>query len=148
MSETTKPAPPNFTGQAPRAYLTVHPGEADTVEVARGQYVQVADTMGGQVALFTAFRQDYYEEYVSTSQTIAHNRNFMLQTGHVLMSNLGNPMLTLLEDTVGRHDFCCPPMTRASILTGASMSPIPPRETRSPSCSTASTSATTACPTP
>lgn len=108
MNDTTTPAPPSFTGQAPRAYLTVHPGEADTVEVARGQYVQVADTMGGQVALFTAFRQDYYEEYVSTSQTIAHNGSIMLQTGHVLTSNLGNAMFTLLEDTVGRHDLLLP----------------------------------------
>jgi len=110
MSEATNETitVPNFTGQAPRAYLTVHAGEADAVEVARGQYVQVADTLGGQVALFTAFRQDYHEEYVSTSQTIGYNRNFMLQTGHVLVSNLGNPMLTLVEDTVGRHDLLLP----------------------------------------
>ena len=45
---------PDFTGQAPRAYLTVHPGEADTTEVSRGQYIQVTDSWGGQVALEVA----------------------------------------------------------------------------------------------
>lgn len=99
---------PNFTGQSPRAWLTIHPGEADAVEVAHGQYIQVQDVAGGQVAPLVAFRSDYHEEYLSTSQTVAHNGSIMLQTGHTLVSNLGNAMFTLLADTVGRHDLLLP----------------------------------------
>ena len=99
---------PDFTGQAPRAYLTVHPGEADTTEVSQGQYIQVTDSWGGQVAHFCAFKQGYMEEYLSTGQTIAHTGSIMLQQGQTLYSNLGNAMLTLIQDTVGRHDLLLP----------------------------------------
>lgn len=99
---------PDFTGQAPRAYLTVHPGEADTTEVLRGQYIEVTDSWGGQVAHFCAFRQGYMEEYLSTGQTIVQTGSIMLQQGQTLSSNFGNPMLTLVRDTVGRHDLLLP----------------------------------------
>lgn len=105
MSTTTIP---DFTGQAPRAYLTIHPGEADTTEVVRGQYIQITDVNGGQTAPFCAFRQGYMEEYLSTSQTIAHTGSIMLQQGHTLFSNLGNPMLVVVQDSVGRHDLLLP----------------------------------------
>ncbi len=99
---------PDFTGQAPRAYLTIHPSEADTTEVLRGQYIQVTDPHGGQTAPFCAFRIGYMEEYLSTSQTIAHTGSIMLQQGQTLYSNLGNAMLTVVQDGVGRHDLLLP----------------------------------------
>jgi len=99
---------PDFTGQAPRAYLTIHPGEADTTEVLRGQYIQVTDANGGQTAPFCAFRLGYMEESLSTSQTIAHTGSIMVQQGHTLYSNLGNPMLAVIQDGVGRHDLLLP----------------------------------------
>ncbi len=99
---------PDFTGQAPRAYLTIHPGEADTTEVLRGQYIQVTDPNGGQTAPFCAFRLGYMEEYLSTSQTIAHTGSIMLQQGQTLYSNLGNAMLAVVQDGVGRHDLLLP----------------------------------------
>ncbi len=99
---------PDFTGQAPRAYLTIHPGEADTTEVTRGQYIQVTDASGGQTAPFCAFRQGYTEEYLSTSQTIAHTGSIMMQQGQTLYSNLGNAMLVVVQDGVGRHDLLLP----------------------------------------
>lgn len=99
---------PDFTGQAPRAYLTVHPGEADTTEVLRGQYIQITDAAGGQTAPLLAFRQGYMEEYLSTSQTIVHTGSIMLQAGQTLSSNFGNAMLALVKDDVGRHDLILP----------------------------------------
>ncbi len=99
---------PDFTGQAPRAYLTIHPGEADTTEVLRGQYIQVTDSMGGQVAHLCAFRTGYMEEYLSTRQTIVQSGSIMLQAGQTLYSNFGNPMLSFIADDVGRHDLILP----------------------------------------
>ncbi len=99
---------PDFTGQAPRAYLTIHSGEADTTEVLRGQYIQVTDPNGGQTAPFCAFRLGYMEEYLSTSQTIAHTGSIMVQQDQMLYSNLGNPMLVVVQDGVGRHDLLLP----------------------------------------
>lgn len=99
---------PDFTGQAPRAYLTIHAGEADTTETPRGQYFQITDMSGGQTAPLCAFRQGYTEEYLSTSQTIVHTGSIMLQQGQTLYSNLGNAMLAVVQDDVGRHDLLLP----------------------------------------
>ncbi len=114
---------PDFTGRAPRAYLTIHPGEADTTEVGAGQYIEVTDQSGGQTAAFCAFRQGYMDEYLSTGQTIVHSGSIMLQRGQTLYSNFGNPMLTLVKDDVGRHDLLLPtddgPFYRSRFISAA-----------------------------
>ncbi len=105
---TTTITAPDFTGQAPRAYLTIHPGEANTTEVTSGQYIEIVDSFGGQTAALCAFRQGYVEEHLSTGQTVAHSGSIMLQNGQTLYSNFGNAMLALVKDDVGRHDLLLP----------------------------------------
>ena len=68
----------------------------------------MTDSRGGQAARLCAFRPGYMEEYLSTGQTIVHTGSIMLQQGQTLYSNFGNPMLTLIQDTVGRHDLLLP----------------------------------------
>jgi urea carboxylase-associated protein 1 len=43
-------------------------------------------------------------ERYSATETIVRQRNIYLTTGTTLVSNLGNPMLTIVADTCGRHD--------------------------------------------
>jgi urea carboxylase-associated protein 1 len=72
--------------------------------VKRGQLFRIEDISGNQ-AVDTLFynAHDITERYSATG-TIGHQANIYLTTGTVLMSNLANPMLTIVDDTCGRHD--------------------------------------------
>lgn len=83
----------------------IRPGQAHAVEVKSGQYVQITDVAGKQVADFVAFNLEDHAEYLSTAATRAGNSSIMLQPGMKLFSNRRNPMFELVEDSVGRHDM-------------------------------------------
>lgn len=83
----------------------VRPGSACALPVRTGQLVQVTDVAGKQVADFVAFALDDHQEFVSTAVTRSANTNVMIQQGMRLFSNRREPLLELIEDTVGRHDL-------------------------------------------
>jgi uncharacterized protein len=82
----------------------IRPGEAAAVELKTGQLLQIATVQGKQVADFVAFNVADRDEYLSTAVTRAKNSSIMLANGMKLYSNRRNPMLEIVEDTVGRHD--------------------------------------------
>jgi urea carboxylase-associated protein 1 len=73
-------------------------------EIKAGQIFRIVDLKGNQAVdtLFYSAR-DTSERY-SAQHTITGQRNIYLTTGTVLRTNLGNPMLTIVADTCGRHD--------------------------------------------
>ncbi len=73
-------------------------------EIANGQTFRIVDLEGNQ-AVDTLFYSaaDTAERY-SATDTIVGQANIYLTAGTVLRSNLGNPMLTIVADTCGRHD--------------------------------------------
>lgn len=79
-------------------------GDPWIYEVKAGQYFRIVDLEGNQ-AVDTLFynAKDYAERY-SASDTIREQGNIYLTTNSVLQSNLCNPMLTIVDDTCGRHD--------------------------------------------
>ncbi len=81
-----------------------NPGEAFTGFVRRGQALRIVDLEGTQ-AVDTLFYNalDPSERY-SAADTVRAQNNLFLTTGSVLLSNDGNPMLTVVADTCGRHD--------------------------------------------
>ena len=83
----------------------VAPGQAFAAEVKAGELVQVLDVSGKQVADFVAFGLADRSEVLSVGATRAGGGTMMLQQGMKLLSNRRNPMLELVEDTVGRHDM-------------------------------------------
>ncbi len=83
----------------------LRPGDGYAVEVRKGQSVQITTIQGKQVSDFVAFNRDDHAEYLSTAVTRAKNSSIMLATSMKLYSNRRNPMLELVEDTVGRHDI-------------------------------------------
>jgi uncharacterized protein len=83
----------------------VAPGQAFAAEVKAGELVQVLDVSGKQVADFVAFGLADRSETLSVGATRAGGGTMMLQQGMKLLSNRRNPMLELVEDTVGRHDM-------------------------------------------
>src|SRR3954471_23149103 len=72
--------------------------------VKRGQTLRIIDLEGNQAVDCILYRADDPAERYSAQDTVAVQRNLFLTTGTVLMSNEGNPMMTLVADTCGRHD--------------------------------------------
>lgn len=86
------------------------------LEVRQGQVLRVIDPQGEQVSDLLAFNAADPREWLSSGRSIDYNDTIYLTTGHLLYSNRSSPMLTILEDRVGRHDFlltpCSPEMFR------------------------------------
>jgi uncharacterized protein YcgI (DUF1989 family) len=77
--------------------------------VERGQSLRIVDPCGEQVADLISFSRDEPAEWLSSGRTIDYANTIYLTAGHVLHSNRSRPMWTILEDTVGRHDFLLTP---------------------------------------
>lgn len=82
----------------------------------QGHLLTVIDPQGEQVADLIAFGQTDKTEWLSSGRSIDYSETIYFTTGHVLYSNRSNPMFTIVEDTVGKHDFlfatCSPEMFR------------------------------------
>ncbi len=79
----------------------------------RGQEIKVIDLKGGQVADFIVFNLEDPRERLSQSQTMVFNgQTLSLSKGSSLYSTKQNKMLTIIEDTCGRHDIMHPPCNR------------------------------------
>jgi uncharacterized protein YcgI (DUF1989 family) len=79
------------------------------LRLERGQVLRVIDPEGEQVSDVVAFASEDPSERLSSGRSIDYNNTIYLTTDHVLYSNRSNPMFTILEDRVGRHDFLLTP---------------------------------------
>jgi len=79
-------------------------GEPFMLEVKAGQTVRLHDLEGNQAIDTLFYRADAPRERYDPQRTLRRQGNAYLTTGSVLYSNLGNPLLTLVADTCGRHD--------------------------------------------
>lgn len=77
--------------------------------IKKGQLLKIIDPQGEQVSDLTAFAREDAAEWLSSGRTIDYANTIYLSTGNILYSNRSRPMLTILEDTVGRHDFLLTP---------------------------------------
>ncbi len=114
-----------MTSAKPLIDTVVLAGEPYMGVVPAGHHLRIVDLEGNQ-AVDTLFYNalDTHEHY-SAQDTIQAQGNIYLTTGSVLRSNRGRALLTIEDDTCGRHDT----------LGGAA----PPRATP---CAMRSTSAT------
>jgi len=78
------------------------------LRLARGEHLRIIDLEGGQTGDLMAFSQDGRER-LSNGRTFDYGGKIYLSTGDVLWSDRSNPMLTIVEDQVGRHDFLYSP---------------------------------------
>lgn len=84
--------------------LTLNAGEPWLYEVKQGQILRILDLEGNQAVDTLFYRTDDPTERYSAQDTIREQRNVYLTAGSVLRSNFGNPMMTIVADTCGRHD--------------------------------------------
>jgi uncharacterized protein len=82
----------------------VSPGGGVGVKLARGAHIRLIDIEGGQTGDLMAFSLDGRER-LSNGRSFDYNGKLLLSTSDVLWSDLSNPMLTIVADDVGRHDF-------------------------------------------
>lgn len=73
--------------------------------LARGDHLHIIDIEGGQVADLVTFGAGDKTEWLSNGRSIDYSGGIYFTTGATLYSNRSRPMLTIVEDTVGRHDF-------------------------------------------
>ena len=89
--------------------MRIEPQTGHGLELRRGQVLRIIDPEGEQVSDVMAFAAGDKAEKLSSGRSIDYNNTIYLTTGHVLYSNRSRPMFTVLEDTVGRHDFLLTP---------------------------------------
>ncbi|MGY2735931.1 DUF1989 domain-containing protein [Sphingomonas sp. UYP23] len=77
--------------------------------LAQGETLTVIDPRGRQVADLLAFNAEDMGEVISSGRTLDYAETIFLTTGHLLYSNRSQPMLDIIADTVGRHDFLLTP---------------------------------------
>ncbi|WP_440961045.1 DUF1989 domain-containing protein [Paenibacillus nitricinens] len=71
----------------------------------KGQIVRVTDVEGEQVADFAAYNAVHPNERIDPGVTIDALGKMNVLPGDILYSNQYRPLLTIIKDTVGRHDF-------------------------------------------
>src|SRR5437660_3148652 len=79
-------------------------GEPWIYEILGGQYLRIVDVEGNQAADTLFYNAHDYEDRYSAQDTIRSQANIYLTTGTRLMSSRGNVLLTIVDDTCGRHD--------------------------------------------
>ena len=90
-------------------HLRLEPQTGAALVVKQGERLEVIDPEGEQVSDLISFSHDNRSEWLSSGRTIDYANTIYVTTGHILYSNRSRPMWTIVEDTVGRHDFLLTP---------------------------------------
>lgn len=87
----------------------LEPQTGTAFRMARGERLRVVDPLGEQVSDLVCFNAADKGEWLSSGRTFDYMETLLVTAGHLLFSNRSRPMLEILEDTVGRHDFLLTP---------------------------------------
>ncbi|OJU17840.1 MULTISPECIES: urea carboxylase-associated family protein [unclassified Sphingomonas] len=82
----------------------------------RGATLTVIDPCGEQVADLLAYNARDMDEVISSGRTLDYAETIRLTTGHRLYSNRSRAMLTIIDDSVGVHDFLLTPCSIDTFL--------------------------------
>jgi len=94
--------------------IEIPPRSGTAFVLEKGRTLTVIDPQGQQVADLLAFAQNDVREVVSNGRTFDYEETIALTTQNTLWSNRSNRMLTIVEDSVGRHDFLLTPCSEAT----------------------------------
>ncbi|WP_340587357.1 urea carboxylase-associated family protein [Erythrobacter alti] len=92
----------------------IAPRTGTAFELAKGETLEIIDPEGGQVSDLVAFNAGDVREAISNGRTFDYEETIKLTTGNVLWSNRSNPMLRIVVDDVGVHDFLLTPCSTAT----------------------------------
>src|SRR3546814_12863165 len=110
-TDTLFPITPRF-----RSTMTIEipPRSGAAFTLRCGEILQIIDPKGGQVSDMVAFMADDPREALSNGRTFDYEETIRLTAGHRLWSNRSRPMLEIVEDSVGVHDFLLTPCSEAT----------------------------------
>ena len=91
-------------GKQPVQDITVPAGEPWIGTVKHGQLLRIIDLEGNQAVDTLFYNAHKSSERYSANDTVCAQGNIYLTTGTQLLSNEGNPLLSIVADTCGRHD--------------------------------------------
>ena len=91
------------------AATRISPRSGVAFALGKGQRLTVIDPEGSQVADLLAFAAADVREVISNGRTFDYEETIALTTGNRLWSNRSRVLLTIVEDTVGSHDFLLTP---------------------------------------
>jgi urea carboxylase-associated protein 1 len=79
-------------------------GEPYLLHIKQGQTLRIVDLEGNQAVDVIFYNANDVAEHYSATDTMLSQGGIYLTTGSRLMSSEGQPMLTIVADTCGRHD--------------------------------------------
>ncbi|HEY0315983.1 MAG TPA: urea carboxylase-associated family protein [Sphingomonas sp.] len=94
----------------------IPPRSGTAFELPAGATLTVIDPEGSQVADLLAFSARDHDEVISSGRTLDYAETIYLTTGHTLFSNRSRPMLRIMDDSVGTHDFLLTPCSVDTFL--------------------------------
>ncbi|HEU4821281.1 MAG TPA: urea carboxylase-associated family protein [Qipengyuania sp.] len=93
---------------------TIAPRGGTAFRLNRGQVLKVIDPEGAQVSDLVAFAAEDVREALSNGRTFDYEETLRMKQDKRLWSNRSRVMLTIVEDTVGTHDFLLTPCSEAT----------------------------------
>lgn len=95
-----------------RTIVRIPPQSGKAFKLRRGEILRVTDPFGEQVSDLFAFKDGDGDCSLSSGRSIDYAGKVYLSNGDVLYANDSRKMFTILEDTVGRHDFLLTPCSQ------------------------------------
>ena len=92
----------------------IAPQSGTALALKQGQTLRIIDPGGEQVCDLMAFDAHDLDHWLSSGRSLDYAERIYLTTGDLLYSNRSVPMLEIVRDDVGRHDFLltpCSPQT-------------------------------------
>lgn len=88
--------------------IIIPPYEGRSALLKEGEELCIVDLEGKQVGDFICFNYNEPKEYISPVHMRSSLSSIRIKEGDFLYSNYRNPLMQLLKDTVGKHDFFFP----------------------------------------
>jgi len=96
----------------PAVMQRIAPQSGTAFRMRKHDALIVEDPEGEQVSDLYAFASDDLREGLSSGRSLDYAETLFFTRGHTLYTNRSRPMFTIVEDTVGRHDFLLTPCSQ------------------------------------
>jgi len=87
----------------------IHAQSGTSFRLRTRDELTVLSPTGAQVADLFCFSSERPLDALSSGRSIDYNETVLFTKGHTLFSNAGMPLLEIIEDSCGRHDFLVTP---------------------------------------
>ncbi len=90
----------------------IPPQSGRSFRIEQGQTLRVVDPLGEQVSDLFAFDEHDFDCRLSSGRSLDYASRIYLTTNDILYANNSKAMFTIVDDTVGLHDFLLTPCSR------------------------------------